>query len=123
MEELARKIGVPVVNNGIQLPSKTGNGFIKDLFIEEGFYIRYYHFTLNHDLMFRWVHDSDKGEVVFKLLLNLEAGDKDDTKTNEHTEKSAMLYSTDFGRTILIEKEKLVNRVVLLFTKKWLEEN
>jgi len=123
MGELAQKIGVPIVNNAIQLPSKTGNGFVKDLFIEEGFYVRYYHFTLNHDLMFRWVNESDKDDVIFKLLMNLEPGGKEDTGTKDNTEKSSILYSTDFGRTVLIKKEQLIKRVVILFTKKWLEEN
>ncbi|MGC4102075.1 helix-turn-helix domain-containing protein [Ferruginibacter sp.] len=126
LQELAGKLQVPVINNGIQLPAAIGNGFVKELIIEEGFFVRYYYFTLNHDLKFRWVTDSDRNEAMFKLLLDMEltnSGDDAEFIDQVSMDRSAILYTTDFDRTVLIKKGQQVSRLVLMFSKNWLEEN
>jgi len=114
MEFLSGQLNVPIKNNSIQIPESIGNGFIKNLFIDEGFCIRYYHFTLNRNLVFKWITDSETNEPIFKLIFFLEGSE---------TENLATLYSSDFNRAGIAKSNTPVNRMVFLFTKKWLQEN
>jgi len=130
MEALSKQLDSPVDNNAVLIPATVGTGFIKYCFIEEGFCLRYYHFSLNADHEFEWLADSESNEPIFKLVFFLEDAN-DNKKTGDfkkglrpyETGNSTILYSTDFTRTGKIKLSTLVNRMVFLFTKKWLQEN
>ncbi|MEO6540079.1 MAG: AraC family transcriptional regulator [Ferruginibacter sp.] len=130
MEALSNQLNVPIKNNCIQVPGSIGTGFIKNLLIDEGFCIRYYHFTLNRDLVVNWNTGSETNEPIFRLIFFLEGVPKDlesgDLNKGCHlfeTANSAILYSSDFNRIKIIKATRPVNRMVFLFTKKWLQEN
>lgn len=130
MEALSNQLNVPIKNNRIQIPESIGTGFIKNLFIDEGFCLRYYHFTLNRDLVIKWITGSETNEPIFRLIFFLEGVPKDwesdDLNKGSHqfeTANSAILYSSDFNRVKILNATKPVNRMVFLFTKKWLQEN
>ena len=130
MELLSTRLNAPMENNTIQVPVSMGNGFIKHCPIEDGICLRYYHFSLHNDLEFNWLADDEKSEPVFKLVFFLEAtpGNRESFisgKTNHYykEENSTILYSTDFIRTGIIKQGTVVNRMVLLFTKNWLQVN
>lgn len=128
MENISRHLKSPVKNNTVIIPESIGTGFIKNLLIENEFCIRYFKFTLNQDLNFNWLNESNN-EAIFKLISYLENSDHSESVTKAgnsqsyKTENSTILYSTDFARKGIISKNTVVNRVVLLFTKNWLEEN
>jgi AraC-like DNA-binding protein len=127
MEQLSVDLKSPLVNNTIQIPGSKGVGFIKDIFLEEGLCIRYYHFCLHDDLAFNWFIDSSTNEPIFKLVITLSAsskpGSEQRTTPASVTENSTILYSTDFVRNGTIPQNKWVSRIALLFTKIWLEDN
>ncbi len=112
MEFLSGQLNSPINNNTVQIPVTVGSGFIKNCIIEEGFCLRYYHFCLNSDLAFNWLAETESNEPIFKLVFFL-----------EEVENSTILYSTDFIKTGIIKNNTLVNRMVFLFTKTWLQEN
>ncbi|MEO7305809.1 MAG: AraC family transcriptional regulator [Ferruginibacter sp.] len=130
MEALSDQLKAPIKNNSIQIPESIGTGFIKNLFIDEGFCLRYYHFTLNRDLVIKWNTGSETNEPIFRLIFFLEGVAKDqesgDLNKGSHlfeTANSAILYSSDFNRIKIVNANRPVNRMVFLFTKKWLQEN
>jgi AraC-like DNA-binding protein len=117
MEEQARLFGSPIENDTIHIPVSIGNGFIKNFFIEDGFCVRYFYFTLNKDFLFTWLNEFRSNEAIFKLMFYLEApGVRGATN-------STILYSTNFTRSGIVPKGCQVNRMAFMFTKAWLEEN
>lgn len=130
MESLSAQLQSPVIKNCIQVPASMGNGFVKHCGLEEGISLRYYHFNLNCDLEFNWFADSETTGSIFKLVVALEAlppgseGQMQEKKMLQPKEEySTRLYAADFNRTAMIRKNTSVNRMVLLITKKWLQDN
>lgn len=129
MEKLSSDLKSPLTNNTVQIPDSKGIGFIKNIFLEEGICIRYYHFCLHDDLAFNWFIDNTASETIFKLLITLgtsqpcSAGIEERAASPSITENSTVLYSTDFVRSGVLPQNKWVNRIALIFTKTWLEEN
>ncbi len=129
MERLSSDLQSPLINNTVHIPESKGVGFIKNIFLEEGFCIRYYHFCLHDDITFNWFIDSSAEDLVFKLVITLsntvDSASYTDQKTipNCVTENSSILYSTDFVRSGTIPHNVWVSRIALIFTKTWLEDN
>lgn len=129
LAKLSTDLKFPLQNNTIHIPPSKGVGCIKNIVLEEGFCIRFYHFCLHEDFSFNWFFDTGDNNSVFKLIFTLStsaASSPYDSERNNPgciTENSTILYSTDFARTGVIPKNKWVNSISLVFTKKWLEEN
>lgn len=124
MVKLSHDLKFPLHNNCILIPPSKGTGFIKNILLEQGFCIRYYHFRLHEDLLFNWFLDSSNVDPVFKLVFTLPSypAEQEAIGRNE-ADYSTVLYSTDFVRTNFIQKDTWVNRLVLMFTKQWLADN
>lgn len=129
IEDISEYLKSPVKNNTIQVPESFGTGFITNLFLEKGFFVRYFHFTPKQDFVFKWASEPADSESIFKLITYLEDINNTEVVTsnkNTHayeTENSTILYSTEFLRSGVIPKGTLVNRMIFFFTKSWLEEN
>jgi|GEM_PF-1398782 len=127
METLSSNLKAPLKNNTITIPENLGSGFIKNISLEKGFCIRLYHARLKADTLYQYFYEEGGGEPVFKLTFSIDPSDfplslgKPTQKSMN--ENSAVLYSTDFTRTVMVPRNQWINRLVLLFTKDWLEEN
>lgn len=127
METLSSHLKAPLKNNCINIPGNLGYGFIKNLFLEKGFCIRLYHVRLKADTLYQSFYEEGSGESLFKLTFCIDPSDfplsLDRPTPKSMYENSAVLYSTDFTRTSMLPRDQWINRLVLMFTKDWLEEN
>jgi len=127
METLSSHLKAPLKNNTISIPENLGSGFIKNLFLEKGLCIRLYHVRLKADTLYQFFYEEGCGEALFKLTFSIDPSDFPLSLARPTPksiyENSAVLYSTDFTRTSMLPRNQWINRLVLLFTKDWLEEN
>lgn len=132
IEDISEYLKSPLKNNIIEIPPSLGTGFIKNLFLEKGFCLRYFNIKLKEDLVFKWESESVAGEQVeqvFKLIVYLESTNNTELVSKQNisqsydTENSIVLYTTDYQRSGIIKKNTQVNRIIFFFTKNWLAEN
>lgn len=127
MNSLSSQLGTPIINNTIQIPDQLGEGTIKSFEIDGNFSLRCYHFTLKHDLSYKWLsqaEDSPNFKLVFFLDDNSNRNNADEQgRPGMDMQHKAVLFSTNMGRSGLLYKNSMVKRIVFLFSKKWLHEN
>jgi len=128
-ELLEGLIQYPVTSNIIRISPLHGEGDIRVLMIEDNFCIVFYKFSLKQDLLFTWFRNRSEDDPYYKLIFNIGKNPCFDTPiANEYIEMSmdenvTILYSTDFAKDTFIPKDRHINRVGMLFTKSWLENN
>jgi AraC-like DNA-binding protein len=131
MQQLSFDLKVPLINNKVDLPETIGSGTVKSIFLEEDCCLRFYHVFLYEDILYKWFADTQSDQPMFKLVFSL-ASNRDCTpvplprvKGNSAciSENSAMLYSTDFSRHAIVPHGRWINRLVMIFSKRWLETN
>ncbi len=130
MEKLSVDFNVPLHNDiTLKLPPEKGMGFIKNIFFEDNFCIRYYHFKLNSSLPFHWFYNTEADELLYKLMFTCspsQAIQHEKTISNDpkcFKENSTILYSEDTDTVQTIPADTWITRIALIFTKEWLEEN
>ena len=130
MEKLSVDFNVPLHNDiTLKIPPDKGSGFVKNLFFEEDFCIRYYHFSLNKSMPFYWFFDTEAEALLYKLMFTCASktvATHDNMNMNEPdciAENSTVLYSVDPVAAEIIPANTWITRVALLFTEEWLEEN
>lgn len=129
MQQLSFDLKVPLINNKVELPETIGSGFIKSMFLEEDCCLRFYHVNLREDIVYKWFTDTHSDQPMFKLVFSL-ASDEDFSHSFLHhglpvsvSENNAVLYSTDFSRKAIVPRGRWINRLVMVFTHRWLENN
>ena len=130
MAKLSVDFDVPLVNeNMLKIPPEKGSGFIKNIFFEDDFCIRYYHFSLKNSISFNWFYDTESDESLYKLMFTCSpsadaTGDSIYFDEPECLMKSStILYAADFDSAEMIPANTWITKVGLIFTKDWLEEN
>lgn len=129
LQQLSFNLNVPLQNNRLNLPESIGTGFIKNISLDNECCIRYYHVLLKEDILYKWFADTKSEDPVFKLVFSLspETNTAQQSIYNRNIEckaaSSAVLYSTDFSRAAVVPQSRWINRVVIVFTRKWLETN
>lgn len=130
MAKLSVDFNVPLHNDiTLRLPPEKGLGFIKNIFFEDNFCIRYYHFKLNSSMPFHWFYNSEAEEPLYKLMFTCSPSEtilNDKTVSNDpgcFKENSTILYSADYDVAQEIPADAWITRIALIFTKEWLEEN
>lgn len=130
MEKLSIDFNTPLHNDiTLKIPPDKGSGFIKNLFFEEDFCIRYYRFNLNSSMPFHWFYDTEANELLYKLIFTCSSkdvpapGNADVNDPGCLTVNSTILYSIDPASAQVIPANTWITRVALMFTKEWLEQN
>ncbi|MBC7936842.1 MAG: helix-turn-helix transcriptional regulator [Rhizobacter sp.] len=130
MEKLSVDLNVTLHNDiTLKLPPEKGSGFIKNIFLEDDFCIRYYHFHLNQSMPFHWCYDTEADELLYKLMFTCGstpvAMDKnlDSPDPQSFTQNSSVLYPVDSETVQIIPANIRITRIALMFTKEWLEQN
>jgi len=127
MDTLSTNLKAPLKKNTINIPENLGSGFIKNSVAEKDFCIRLYHVRLKADTLYQFFYEEKRDEPLFKLTFSLDSStfplSLGMPTSKSILENSAVLYSTDFSRTFMLPRDKWINRLVLIFTKDWLEEN
>lgn len=130
MEKLSIDFNVPLHNDiTLKIPPDKGSGFVKNLFFEENFCIRYYHFSLRKTMPFHWFFDTEADELLYKLMFTCASKtvSADNNMSMDEpdciSENSTILYSVDPVAAEIIPANTWITRVALMFTEEWLEEN
>jgi AraC-like DNA-binding protein len=130
MEKLSIDFNVPLHNDiALKIPPDKGSGFIKNIFFEDDFCIRYYRFSLKNSMPFYWFFDSEADELLYKLMFTCSSSpvpvDKESALTDPQclTDNSTILYTIDPVAPQIIPANTWITRIALMFTKEWLEEN
>lgn len=126
MAKLSVNFNVPLHNDiTLKLPPDKGLGFIKNIFFEDNFCIRYYHFKLNDSMPFHWFYNSEADELLYKLMFTCQGAINSKEQSNDTAgrENSTILYSADSDAPQVIPANTWVTKIALIFTKEWLEAN
>lgn len=130
MQKLSADFNVPLHNDiTLKLPPDKGSGFIKNIFFEDDFCIRYYHFNLKKETPFHWFYDTEADELLYKLMFTCSSEGvipgKHDIINDPHclTQHSTVLYTEDADAAQVVPANTWITRIALMFTKEWLEDN
>ena len=130
MEKLSSDFGIPLHNDiTLKIPADKGSGFVKNIFFEDNFCIRYYHFSFRKNMPFHWFYDSEADELLYKLMFTCAPSpapaDNPGVLNDPHclTQNSTILYSTDSDMPQIIPANMWITRIALMFTREWLEDN
>lgn len=129
MEKLSIDFDVPLHDDiTLKIPQDKGTGFIKNIFFEDDFCIRYYHFNLKQPMPFHWFYDSEADELLYKLMLTcspLPSLNDNNSLTEVHCikEHSTILYLVDSDAAQIVPANTWITKIALMFTKEWLMEN
>jgi AraC-like DNA-binding protein len=129
MEKLSIDFNVPLHNDiTLKLPPDKGSGFIKNIFFEENFCIRYYHFSLKESMPFHWFYDTEADELLYKLMFTCSSAPSVAWISGMNdpqclTQNSTILYTVDSDAPQVVPANTWITRLAIMFTKEWLEEN
>lgn len=130
MEKLSIDFDVPLHNDiTLKIPADKGFGFIKNIFFEEDFCIRYYHFSLKKSVPFHWFYDWESDEVLYKLIFTCSSSNINPHNIFEQashnclTANSTVLHSTESDTPQTIPANIWITKIALIFTREWLEQN
>lgn len=130
MEKLSVDFNIPLHNDiTLKLPADKGVGFIKNIFFEENFCIRYYHFSLKNSMPFHWFYDTEADELLYKLVFtcsSVTAGSAFSSGIDDPQcliQNSTILYTMDSDAPQIVPANTWIKRMAIIFTKEWLEEN
>lgn len=110
--------GVEVEENTVNIPDSFGNGFIKNIEVEGGLFIRYYDFVLKDDLEFNILFHDTK-ELKFRILYVLGV----DSISEDPNKDFITLYLGGLQMTGIVKKAQHFCRMTILFNAMWLENN
>lgn len=122
MEYLADGFNSPLKDSTtLSFPPETGTGFVKSIFLEEDFCIRYFNFSFCSSERFCWSHEKESDQLLYKLVITLvpETADKNAESTGSFTEHSTILFS-EMDKPEWLPAHTKVKKMILLFTAQWL---
>jgi AraC-like DNA-binding protein len=128
MGKLSADFNIPLHNDiTLKMPADKGSGFVKNIFFEDSFCIRYYHFSLKEDMPFHWFYDSEADELLYKLMFTCTSLPSPYNHSQAFMElgkqHSTVLYIGDDNEEQVIPANTWITRIALIFTKEWLAEN
>lgn len=116
-------------NNTIKIPSDKGYGFVKDVFLDDGLCMRYYHFCLKDNTGYKWVINPQNDEPTYKLLFNFSSENSILETTMLYgfpqckLENTATLYPVEYCTNLFIPINTWVTKIEFIFSRSWLQQN